>query len=54
MNELNQTIEVQKMGNDAHQNASFGNASFPNGKEGNSCLWAISNSNFPPYKTRGK
>ena len=40
INAFNPTFEVQNMGNEAFQNASFGKASFPNGNEGYSCLWA--------------
>ena len=41
INEFNPTFEVQKMGNEAFQIALFGNASFPNGNKGNSCLWTL-------------
>ena len=42
INELNPTFVIQNMENEAFQNASFGNTSFPNGNEGSSCLWASS------------
>ena len=40
INEFNPTFEVQKIGNEAFQNASFGNALFPN--KSNNCLWTYS------------
>ena len=36
INESNPTFEVQNMGNEAFQNASF-----PNGNEGYNFLWAV-------------
>ena len=39
INEFNPTFEVQNMGDEAFQNASFLNALFP---KGYSCLWAVS------------
>ena len=39
INEFNSTFEVQNMGNEAFQNISFGNASFPNEALSYSCLW---------------
>ena len=42
INEFNSTFEVQNMGNEAFQNASFWNALFPNEALGYSCLWAKS------------
>ena len=42
INEFNPTFEVQNMGNKAFENTSFWNASFPNGNEDYSCLWAKS------------
>ena len=46
INEINSTFEVQNMRNKAFQNASFGNALFPNEVLDYSCLWAISDWNF--------
>ena len=40
MNEFNSFFEVPNKGNKAFQNALFWKASFPNGNEGYSCLWA--------------
>ena len=37
---LIQLLKFKKMRNEAFQNASFGSALFPNGNEGNNCLWA--------------
>ena len=36
------TFQIQNMGNEAFKIASFGDASFGNGNEDRSCLWAIS------------
>ena len=40
INEFNPTFKVQNMGNEAFQNASLKNASFPDEALGYSCLWA--------------
>ena len=40
INEFNPTFVTQNMGNEAFENASFLKASFGNGNEDYSCLWA--------------
>ena len=40
INEFNSTFETQNMGNEAFENALFGNPSFGNRNENYSCLWA--------------
>ena len=46
INELNTTFVVYNMGNEVFQNASFGNASFPNEALNYSCLSAQTNATF--------
>ena len=50
INQFNPTFEVQNMVNEAFQNASFGNPSFPNEALGYSCLWA----KYPAPKIKTK
>ena len=49
INEFNPTFEIQKMGNEAFQNISFGNASFPYGNEDNIVFLGLFRLTFQNY-----